>query len=117
MEVAMSTKQVKVHAEGCTPGNLELFKNKDEVVFVQGGPDSPTTVHVNNQALFGTTTCSVGANASDAPVYKPQNPGSYAIGVTPTALKAGGSGTIQVLCLAPSSALGSGSTGSIKVSG
>ena len=112
----MSTRQVKVHPEGCTPGNLELFKNKDEVVFVQSGPDAPTTIHVDNLGLFGTNTCTVGANASDAPVYKPQNPGNYLIGLSASAV-ASGKGTVQVLCLAPSSALGAGSSGSIKVNG
>jgi hypothetical protein len=116
MEIAMSTRQVKVHPEGCTPGNLELFKNKDEVVFVQSGPGAPTTVHVDNAGLFGTTTCTVAANASDAPVYKPQNPGNYLIGLSAKAI-ASGKGTVQVLCLAPSSALGAGTSGSIKVNG
>jgi len=113
----MSTKQVKVQAGGCTPGNLELFKGKDEVVFVQGSPDAPGTVHVDNAGLFGTTTCTVGANAADAVVYKPQNPGNYLIGLTAAAVKAAGNDTIQVLCLAPSSALGVGTSGSIKVTG
>jgi len=113
----MSTKQVKVHAGGCTPGNLELFKSKDEVIFVQGDPDAPSSVLVDNPALFGTSTCKVGANASDAIVYKPQNPGNYNIGITAAAMQAGGSGTIQVLCLAPSSAMGVTGSGSIKVTG
>jgi hypothetical protein len=112
----MSTKQVKVHAGGCTPGNLELFKNKDEVVFVQSDPSAPTTVHVDNPGLFGTSTCTVGANAADAPVYKPQNPGNYLIGLSADALKVPGSGVVQVLCLAPSSALGVNNSGTIKVS-
>ena len=113
----MSTKQVKVHAGGCTPGNLELFKNKDEVVFVRSSPDAPSTVHVDNQALFGTTTCSVGASASEATVYKPQTAGNYNIGVTLASLKEAGNGTVQILCLAPTSAMKAGSTGSIKVTG
>lgn len=117
MEVEMSTKQVKVHAGGCTPGNLELFKNKDEVVFVQGSPDAPRTIYVDNQDLFGTTSCKVGANASDAPVYKPQIQGNYILGLTTAALKAGGDGTTQVICFAPSAALGTGTSGSIKVNG
>jgi len=113
----MSTKQVKVHPKGCTPANLELFKNKDEVVFVQSGPDAPTTIHVDNPGLFGTSTCKVGANASDATVYKPKNPGNYLIGLSADALQGSGKGVVQVLCLAPSSALGAGSSGSIKVNG
>ena len=113
----MSTKQIKVQADGCTPSNLDLFKNKDEVVFVQGGPGAPTTVHVDNAALFGTTTCKVGATPSTATVYTPQAPGNYLIGLTPAALKEAGSGTVQVLCLAPSAALGVSNSGSIKVSG
>ncbi|GLH72403.1 hypothetical protein GETHLI_09050 [Geothrix limicola] len=113
----MSTKQVKVHAGGCAPGSLELFKNKDEVIFVQGEPDAPLTVHVDNRELFGTSTCTVGSNASDAPVYKAQAPGNYTIALTPSAMKAGGNGTIQVICFAPSTALGAGSSGSIKVTG
>lgn len=111
----MSTRQVKVHAQGCTPSNLELFKNKDEVVFIQSGSDAPTTVHIDNHGLFGTNTCQVGANAADATVYKPQNPGNYVIGITTSAVKEAGQGTIQVLCLAPSTARSASDSGSIRV--
>jgi hypothetical protein len=116
MEEAMSTKQVKVHADSCTPGTLELTKYEDKVVFIQGDPKAPLTVHVDHQDLFGTTICSVGKTASDATVYTPKAVGNYFIGITP-ATSAAGAGTVQVLCLASTHALGTGSTGSIKVTG
>ena len=118
MSTSKSPKQVKVQADGCTPGNLEVFKGKDTVVFIQSGPKAPTTVHVDSKALFGTTTCAVGATPAEATVYTPSTPGNYTIGLTDgTAKKGGGPGTVQVLCLAPSTALGTVSTGSVKVTG
>ena len=113
----MSTKQVKVHAEGFTPDNLELYSTQDEVVFVQGGPGAPSSVHVDNHGLFGTTTCSVGATAAAATVYRPHTPGNYAIGLSPASAKAPGRGTVQVLCLEPTGARGIGGAGTIKVNG
>jgi hypothetical protein len=108
----MSTKQVKVHADGCTPAALELRQHDDQVVFIQSDPKAPTTVHVDNHALFGTTTCSVAATAAEATAYTARAVGNYTIGLTP------GTGLIQVLCL-PSSqtARGVSGTGSIKVTG
>lgn len=118
MPTSKSPKQVKVHADGCTPENLELFKGKDTVVFIQSGPKAPTTVHVNGKALFGTTTCAVAATAAEATVYTPMAPGNYTLGITPGGVnKGGGPGTVQVLCLAPTAALGTVSSGSIKVTG
>ena len=118
MPTTESPKQVKVQADGCTPDTLELIKGRDSVVFLQSGPKAPTTVHLDNKALFGTTTCAVAATAATATVYAPKAPGNYTIGITPgAAKKAGGPGTVQVLCLAPSTALGVGSTGTLKVSG
>ena len=118
MPTKKDPKQVKVHADGCTPENLELFKGRDSVVFIQSGPKAPTTVHVDNKALFGTTTCAVAATVAEATVYTPAAPGNYAIGISAGAAKKGsGQGAVQVLCLAPSTALGTVSTGSIKVSG
>jgi hypothetical protein len=118
MPTSKSPKQVKVHADGCTPENLELIKGKDAVVFIQSGPKAPTTVHVNDKALFGTTTCAVAATATEATVYTPSTPGNYTLGLTAgAAKKGGGPGTVQVLCLAPSTALGTVGTGSIKVTG
>lgn len=120
MEVSVPTqrkpKQVKVHATGCTPANLELFTGKDSVIFLQSGPDAPSIVHVDASALFGTTTCQVGAAASDATVYSPLAPGNYTLGVSPAAAKqVGGQGTVQVLCLRISGAMGSTDSGTIKV--
>jgi hypothetical protein len=118
MPTSKSPKQVKVHADGCTPENLELIKGKDTVVFIQSGPKAPSTVHVNDKALFGTTTCTVAATATEATVYTPSTPGNYTLGLTAgAAKKGGGPGTVQVLCLAPSTALGTVGTGSIKVTG
>ncbi len=118
MPTSKSPKQVKVHADGCTPENLELIKGKDTVVFIQSGPKAPTSVHVDNKALFGTTTCAVAAKAAEATVYTPKTPGNYTLALTAAdAKQGGGQGTVQVLCLAPTSALGVGSTGTIKVSG
>ena len=112
----MSTKQVKVHADGCTPDTLELMKYEDKVVFVKGDPKAPSTVHVDNQALFGTAICSVGASAAEATVYTPKAVGNYIISHTPA--KSAGPGMVQVLCLAPAAtALGASSSGSIKVTG
>jgi hypothetical protein len=116
MEDAMPTKQVKVHAHGCTPDTLELTKYEDKVVFVKGDPTAPSTVHVDNHSLFGTAICSVGASAAEATVYTPKAVGNYTISHAP-AMPAG-PGTVQVLCLAPAAtALGASDTGSIKVSG
>jgi hypothetical protein len=116
MEDAMSTKQVTVHAKGCTPDTLELTKYEDKVVFVQSDPKAPLTVHVDNQDLFGTTICSVGKTASDATVYTPKAVGNYLISIAASPASAG-AGTVQVLCLGSTHALGTGSTGSIKVTG
>jgi hypothetical protein len=117
MEACMSTKQVKVHADGCTPDTLELTKYEDKVVFVKGDPTAPSTVHVNSHTLFGTEICSVGNSAAEATVYTPKAIGQYTIGHTPTA-KQDGAKTVQVLCLASTAtALGANSTGSIKVTG
>lgn len=116
MPTNRSPKQVRVHADGCTPENLELFKDKDGVVFVQGDPHAPKTIHVDNPALFGTTTCSVGALASEATVYLPKIPGNYTIGISTAAVKQpGAKGTVQVLCLGLSGALGAADSGTIKV--
>jgi hypothetical protein len=118
MPTTKSPKQVKVHADGCTPANLEIFKGKDTVVFIQSGPKAPTAVHVDNKALFGTTTCAVAATAAEATVYTPKAPGNYTIGLTAAAAKKGGEpGTVQVLCLGSSSAMGVTSSGTLKVSG
>ena len=112
----MPTKQVKVHADGCTPDTLELTKYEDKVVFVKGDSKAPLTVHVDNHALFGTAVCSVGDSASEATVYTPKAVGNFTIGLAPSkgAVEAG---TVKVLCLAASTALGASSTGSIKVNG
>lgn len=116
MPTTRSPKQVKVHADGCTPANLELFKDKDSVVFVQSGPGAPKTVHVDNPALFGTSACSVGATASEATVYAPKTPGNYTMGISTAAAKQpGAKGTVQVLCLGISGALGATDSGNIKV--
>lgn len=118
MSTQKSPKQVKVSANGCSPDSLELFRGKDSVVFLQSGPNAPASVHVDRSDLFGTTTCSVGASAAEATVYAPQTPGNYLIGLTASSAKAGGDGTVQVLCLGVStSAFGAGGTGSIKVTG
>ncbi|MBK9795999.1 MAG: hypothetical protein IPP58_05800 [Holophagaceae bacterium] len=110
----MSTKQIKVHADGCTPDNLELMKYEDKVVFIQGGPKAPLTVHVDSQDLFGTSICSVGASASEATVYTPKAVGNYIISLKPAGARAEAK-TVQVLCLAPAKAMGVGDSGSIKV--
>lgn len=116
MPTKQSPKQVKVTADGCSPASLELIKGSDTVVFIQSGPKAPATVHVDDKALFGTNTCAVGASAATATVYIPKEPGNYSIGITAgAAKKGGGPGVVQVLCLAPSAALGTVSTGSIKV--
>lgn len=112
----MSTKQVKVHADRCTPDSLELMKYEDKVVFVKADAKAPSTVHVDNQALFGTAICSVGASAAEATVYTPKAVGNYIISHAPA--KSAGPGTVQVLCLAPATiAQGVSSSGSIKVNG
>lgn len=110
-------KQVKVHADGCTPSNLELFKDKDTVVFVQAGPGAPATVQVSDAALFGTATCAVGATLEAARAYPVLAPGNYTIGVTAVAAQqSGAKGTTQVLCLGVSgSGFGVGGSGSIPV--
>lgn len=120
MEVTLSTpkspKQVKVHADGCSPATLELFKGKDSVQFVQSDLAAPTSVFVNNAALFGTTTCTVGKSSADAPVYPALAPGNYGLGLSAAAAgQAGAKGTVQVLCLAVTGAMGTGDSGSIKV--
>jgi len=112
----MATKQVKVHADGCTPDTLELMKYEDKVVFIKSDPKAPLTVHVDNQELFGTTICSVGGSASEATVYTPKAIGNYVIGIKPSATPAEAK-TVQVLCLAPAKAMSAGGTGSIKVNG
>jgi hypothetical protein len=117
MPITKSPKQVKVHADGCTPDTLELIKGRDTVVFIQSGPKAPTTVHVNDKALFGTTTCATAATAAEATVYTPQTPGRYSLGVTPAETKADGKGAVQVTCIAISGGMGTVSTGSIKVTG
>jgi hypothetical protein len=112
----MATKQVKVHAHGCTPDTLELTKYEDKVVFVKGDPSAPSTVHVNSHTLFGTEICSVGNSAAEATVYTPKAIGNYTIAHTPS--KMAGTGTVQVICFASiATALGTSDTGSIKVSG
>ncbi len=116
MPTSKSPKQIKVHVDGCTPDTLELIKGRDTVIFIQSGPKAPMTVHVDNKALFGTTTCTAAATAAEATVYSPSVPGNYTIGLTAAdAKKGGGPGTVQVLCLGPTTALGVGSTGTIKV--
>jgi len=113
----MSTKQVKVHADGCTPDTLELMKYEDKVVFIQGDSNAPVVVHVDNHDLFGTSICSVGGSATEATVYTPKAVGNYVIGINPAGTSVGGK-TVQVLCLAPAKAMGvGGGTGSIKVTG
>jgi hypothetical protein len=119
-EIGMSTpkspKQVKVNAHGCTPSNLELYKGKDAVIFVKNGPDAPASIHLNDAALFGTTTCKVGATPEDATPYTAQSPGNFTIGTSPEAARqTEGKGTVKVLCLAFSGAMGAGDSGSIKV--
>jgi hypothetical protein len=115
MPTQKQPKQVKVQADGCSPGTLELIKGKDTVVFIQSGPKAPTTVHVDNKALFGTTTCAVAATPAEATVYTPQAPGRYSLGISQAATKADAKGAVQVTCIAISGGLGTVSTGSIKV--
>lgn len=112
----MATKQVKVHADGCTPDSLELMKYEDKVVFIKSDPKAPLTVHVDNHDLFGTSICSVGNSAAEATVYTPKAVGNYVIGIDPGGTPADAK-TVQVLCLAPAKAMGAGGTGSIKVTG
>jgi hypothetical protein len=116
MEAFMSTKQVLVHSDRCTPDTLELTKYEDKVVFIQSDPKAPLTVHVDNEGLFGTTICSVGKSAPEATVYTAKAVGNYVIGIAPANLP-GTAGTVQVLCLASTHALGAATTGSIKVTG
>lgn len=116
MSTPKSPKQVKVHADGCSPANLELFKGKDSVQFVRSDPAAPTSVFVNDAALFGTTTCTVGKTAADAPVYPALAPGNFGLGLSAAAAgQTGSKGTVQVLCLGVTGAMGSGDSGSIKV--
>jgi hypothetical protein len=117
MSTPKSPKQVKVYADRCSPGSLELFNGKDSVVFIQSGPNAPTKIHVDGPGLFGTTTCLVGATVAEAKVYPAQAPGNFVLGVNPAALnEVGGKGTVQVLCLGiPTMAMGESSSGSIKV--
>ena len=115
MSTTKQPKQVKVHADGCSPDSLELFTNKDTVVFIQSGPNAPATVHVDSKALFGTSTCTVGATSDVAKVYTPQAPGNYVIGLSAASTEQPGKGTVQVLCLGVSGALGVSDTGTIKV--
>jgi len=118
MSTPKTPKLIKVHADGCSPSDLELFKGKDSVAFIQGAAGAPTTIHVNDAALFGTTTCSVGTTAADAKVYPALAPGNYSLGITAAAAaQAGGKGTVKVLCLGTSGAMGISETGSIKVGG
>lgn len=109
-------KVVKVHADGCSPANLELFKDKDTVIFVRSEPGAPAQVHLSSPALFGTATCAVGATAEEATPYPAQTPGNYTIGPSAGAAgQAGTKGTVQVLCLGISGAMGAGDSGTIKV--
>ena len=112
----MATRQVKVHAHGCTPDTLELTKYEDKVVFILGDAKAPQVVHVDQHALFGTTTCAVGKTAEEATAYVPKAVGNYRISLTASA-SPGEAGAVQVLCLASGKALGVGGTGSIKVTG
>jgi hypothetical protein len=108
----MATKEVRVHATSCTPGNLELLAD-DQVVFVKGGPDAPALVHVDRATLFGTKTCKVGSSRSDATVYTPKNPGNYTIG-----LRTSGGEELKVLCLGTAArSMSVTGTGGIKVTG
>ncbi len=111
----MSTKQVQVHADGLKPDTLELTKYEDRVIFIQADPKAPLTVHLDSQDLFGTGICSVGKSAAEATVYTPKAVGNYVIGLAPS--KQSDPGTVQVLCLASTHALGTTSTGSIRVTG
>lgn len=116
MPTTRRPKVVKVHAEGCTPASLELFKDKDTVVFVRSDAKAPATVHLDSPALFGTTTCAVGTSADEATPYAAQTPGNYTIAATPVAAnQAGTKGTVRVLCLGISGAMGAGDSGTIKV--
>lgn len=116
MSTPKSPKVIKVHADGCSPSNLELFKGKDSVVFVQSGPGAPTLIHVNDVALFGSATCAVGASAEEATVYPALTPGNYLLGITPADAEQAGKGSVQVLCLGVSGmAFGDSGSGSIKV--
>ena len=111
-------KQVKVHAHGCTPGNLELFLDRDGVVFVQADPQAPSVVHVDRGELFGTTTCAVAERADQATVYRPKAHGNFTLGPTAESVKQPGTqGTVQVLCLDFTGAKGGSATGSIVVNG
>lgn len=112
----MATKQVKVHADGCSPDTLELILHEDRVVFIKGDPKAPRTIQVDHHALFGTSTCTVGATQAEATAYTPKTPGNYIIGIAPTS-HASKSRTVQVLCLPPATALGVNGSGTIKVNG
>ncbi len=114
MSTPKSPKQVKVHADGCSPSNLELFVGKDSVVFVQSEAGAPTTIHVSSPSLFGTSTCTVGKSPTEAPAYPAQAAGNFTLGIAPGSA---GKGAVQVLCLGITGPMGAGDSGSIKVGG
>ncbi|WP_243384647.1 hypothetical protein [Geothrix alkalitolerans] len=104
----MATKQININGNGgCNPSLVSGQRAVDSVHFVQSGPNAPTSVTitaapgstVDASTLFGTTTCTVDADASGPNAYAIQanaNLGNYSVD-TPSGLRAvPNAGTITV---------------------
>ncbi|WP_257306561.1 hypothetical protein [Geothrix campi] len=103
----MATKTITVNASTCNPSLTQGNRSVDSIHFIQAGSSAPTTVTitaapgstVDPSTLFGTTTCTVDANANGPNVYAIQataNLGSYSVD-TPSGLRAvPNAGTITV---------------------
>lgn len=104
----MATKTITVSASACNPSLTQGNRSVDSVHFIQAGSSAPTQVTitaapgstVDPSTLFGTTTCTVDANASGPNVYVIQasaDLGNYSIDTPPGTRATLNAGTIGVI--------------------
>jgi hypothetical protein len=84
-----TTHQINVFSDKFSPKATDVSKgSSDTVQFVRAGGSTVASITItapsgtDASSLFGTTTCSTGATATDAPVYTVQS--TAAVGVTYT---------------------------------
>ncbi|HEY3399585.1 MAG TPA: hypothetical protein VGK03_03045 [Geothrix sp.] len=103
----MATKTITVSSSACNPSLTQGNRSVDSVHFIQAGSNAPTSVTitaapgstVDPSTLFGTTTCTVDANASGTNVYAIRataDLGNYSVDTPPSPRATQNAGTIGV---------------------
>ncbi|HJV37648.1 MAG TPA: hypothetical protein VJ528_02315 [Geothrix sp.] len=103
----MATKTITVGPNSCNPSLTQGKRTVDSIHFIQAGSSAPTTVTitaapgstVDPSTLFGTTTCTVDANASGSNVYAilaNADLGNYSVDTPPDLRATLNAGTIGV---------------------